>query len=165
MTCPKVLENVGRRRKKDNHNPTASDGAVASTWPALSSSIRDITAATTGSTLPFHSQLLDRQLALDYGIMLKVLVAFVVLTGCCCWAARIRRQEDGEFWWLKKDVEPKNDEPLVEVKINSPEEPKLASIKQGNLNDLFSFLKLLTKNFLIHSKQKVKSIRPLWLRF
>lgn len=68
-------------------------------------------------------------------MMLKVLVALVVLTGCCCWAARIKRQEDGEFWWLKKDVESKNDEQAVEVKINSPDEAKLASIKQGNQID------------------------------
>ncbi len=119
-----------KERKKDKPIPRANDGAGASTWP-LSLTRWDITPATARSTLPFQSQLLGRQL--DYGMLFKVLVAFVVLTGCCCWAARIRRQEDGEFWWLNKEkAAVKEDAELVpEVKINAADESKTANIKQG----------------------------------
>lgn len=87
-------------------------------------------------------------------MLFKVLVTFVVLTGCCCWASRIKRQEDGEFWWLNKE-KPVDDEALVEVepiaeaKSNSPDESKIANIKQGKdasdtsnknfLNYIFAF--------------------------
>jgi hypothetical protein len=64
-------------------------------------------------------------------MLFKILVAFVVLTGCCCCAARIKRQEDGEFWWLKAAESDAEVEPIAEVKINSHDEGKIANIKQG----------------------------------
>ncbi|XP_032790304.2 phenoloxidase-activating factor 2 [Daphnia magna] len=71
-------------------------------------------------------------------MLFKVLVTFVVLTGCCCWASRIKRQEDGEFWWLNKE-KPVDDEalvePIAEAKSNSPDESKIANIKQESSID------------------------------
>ena len=65
-------------------------------------------------------------------MLFKVSLAFLVLTSCCCWAARVRRQEDGEFWWLNKEKAPVKDAELVaEVKINQHDESKIANIKQG----------------------------------
>lgn len=68
-------------------------------------------------------------------MLFKVLVTLVILTCCPCWASRIKRQEDGEFWWLNKEKAVEGDalvEPIAEAKSNSPDESKIANIKQGN---------------------------------
>lgn len=58
-------------------------------------------------------------------MLVKSFVAVLLVTSCC-WAARLKRQEDGEFWWLKqeKPVESEKDAEIVEGKINEPEESK-----------------------------------------
>ena len=62
-------------------------------------------------------------------MLFKLLVTFVILAGC--FAARVKRQEDGEFWWLKAAESDAVVEPVAEVKINSHDEGKSANIKQG----------------------------------
>ena len=47
---------------------------------------------------------------------------------------RQKRQEDGDFWWLKKDDKPAAaEQPELEVKSNKPEEAK----SQGNTTIAF----------------------------
>lgn len=64
--------------------------------------------------------------------MFKVLVILAVLAVSCSQAARVRRQEDGEFWWLKKETPADNKEPEAEVKLNIPDTGKTAALKEGN---------------------------------
>jgi hypothetical protein len=90
-------------------------------------------------------------------MLFKILVAFVVLAGCCCCAGRIKRQEDGEFWWLKAAESDAEVEPIAEVKSNSPDEGKIANIKQGkNRNQMFKF----TFSYISFYNQRVQLIRP-----
>ncbi|XP_046450409.1 phenoloxidase-activating factor 2-like [Daphnia pulex] len=66
-------------------------------------------------------------------MLFKILVTLVVLTAC--FGARIKRQEDGEFWWLKAAESDAVVEPVAEVKINSHDEGKSAKIKQESAID------------------------------
>lgn len=53
---------------------------------------------------------------------MRLVLLLFLATGALCLNVRQKRQEDGDFWWLKKEETAEKTEP--EVKINKPEDPK-----------------------------------------